>query len=85
MTEEKFKGIKDIAENIEIKKHRLIKIDRLLTSDNLSCLIQGKPSDSFRELDYGFYDNDIVKDALKVQRERLVIELEELKKIFESI
>ena len=80
---EKFKEIKDIENNIEQKEYKIRVIDSLITSCGLSCKITGTPRGKFRTLpQYHFSNKEEIIKILKLDKEKLMDELIELKRIF---
>jgi hypothetical protein len=83
MTEEKFKQIKELQDKIENKERKIRNIDLLISSYGLGCKITGTPKGTFRQAPEHYFSNkeEIIK-ILQLDREKIINELIELKKVF---
>ena len=86
MTEEKFKEITQLQDKIHKKQSEIRNINSLLVSCGLSCEISGTPSyTTNRKIEYHFANKEEIKKILEIDKVRLVAELSELQKEFESL
>ena len=83
MTQEKFEEIKALESKIQDKELRIKSIDTLISSCSLVCKITGTPKGTYAKApEHYFSDKKDIIWMLQVDRERMSIELAELKRLF---
>lgn len=76
MTEEKFEEIKQLADSIDRVKSKILTIDKLLETNNISCKVEGQSDCKFKVSRF-IYLTDIkaIKNAMIAEKQALENEL----------
>ena len=86
MTEEKFEEIKSLMDSIDRLKSKIITIDKLLETNNISCKVEGQSDCKFKVSRFIYLtDKKAIKSVMLAEKQALENELFCLQEKFKTL